>query len=376
MAIYETPNGKKRVQVEAGRNPITGKRDRKTITAKTSREAKAREHDLEIERAIKHGISDKITFGDFVYKLYLPSKKHLKKTTLSGYERDIRLRLIPAFGETLIGDINRMAIQYMLSSCPTYKVARNARETLRSILSEAVYNEIIRFNPASGQFKYPEKIKQGETDYGEWLTTFEEHKQVLDIAHGEKVEPLIILGLCFGLRKGEILGMEWRDIDYRKREITVRQTYTAARGKPELTTPKTLASHRTIPGADYAFERLNEIQNAGDTIPLGAICVNTVGNRYHPTSASKLMRDFVKKSGIKHITLMSLRHSFATAAVNAGIDIKRVSMWLGHTNVMTTWNRYVKPFMNDLHEDVETINNAYNGEKKCAIIVPYKISQL
>lgn len=350
-----------RVFVDIGINPIGGGRDRLTKVVGTLKEAQRVERDYLRRKDSLNGISDRVTFAEFLEFVYWPSKSNLRQSTLDGYMRDIKLRLMPAFGHLNLCDINRLKIQAMINQCPTHKAAENARCTLRAILREALELEIIRTNPASGRFKLPDIItNKRDTKNGVWLTSYDEHKELLSSCVDTQVEAIIILGLCFGLRKGEIFGMDWADIDFKNNEITVNKTYTMGKGGPVLTPPKTRESQRTIPGPQYAFTRLQAIRREGNVIKMGPVLVGASGDRMSPASASKLLHRHIKNTECANVTAMSLRHSFATTALRAGMPVASVSRWLGHTDITTTLNRYVKPLLSNLHEDVSIIDAGYS----------------
>lgn len=368
MAIYQLPDGRYRVQVDLGIT-FDGKRDRRTKVCSSKREARKIEREFELKALKNKGHSDRVTFYDFVVNVWLPEKRQtLRKNTIRGYERDIKLRLIPAFGMMEIPNIKRLHVQQMISRCATKKVATNARETLSSIMSSAVELEIIEHNPARGRFKYPEELTTHKTKE-EWLNSFQEHKKFLESVKGDPIEPTVVLGLCFGLRNGEIFGLDWQDVDFDAKTISVRRTYTFSKGTPDLTSPKTENSRRTIPMTDYAYKFLRElykqrkpIKQTGKIRTLGSPVVvdPRTNERMSPLKANKLMKKFVATHDVSQVTIRTLRHSFATACVKAGVPVKTLSVWLGHTDVTTTLNKYVKPLQSDLRDSADIINDAMN----------------
>ena len=83
----------------------------------------------------------------------------------------------------------------------------------------------------------------------------------------------------------------------------------------------------------------------------------------HPHTADKRLRKITSEvyddgTPLPDITLYTLRHSFATACINAGIEVAKVSRWLGHSNISTTYNRYVRPILSDLESETSTIDKA------------------
>lgn len=363
MAVRRTKNGKWIADVAVGRK-LDGGIDRRTRTCGTKAQARKAETELLLIRQQNRGrVSERMTFADFLELVYWPQKQGLRANTVRGYRRDIDLRLMPAFGSMDVGAISRLQIQKMISNCPTRKAAKNARGTLSSILGVAVEMGMIPVNPAGFHYQYPEEAPRRPDLYGEWLTTFAEHKRLLDHVRerhgGGDVERMVVLGLCFGLRKGEVFGLDWENVDLEGRRLSVTQTYTVAKGGASLTPPKTPRARRSVPMTEYACERMRAWGDGS-----GPVVVGRDLRRMHPNTASNHMRELVLESydggePLPRVTLHSLRHSFATACINSGIEVARVSRWLGHCDVSTTYNRYVKPTLDDLRADALAIDAAY-----------------
>ena len=348
MTIKKMAPGKWRVQVDVG-TMWDGKRDRRTRTVPTKREAQALEDEWNEEKRRMRGLLTRMSLGDFVRRHWWPTKlKTLEQTSIDSYDQDLRLRVLPAFGNVDIDKIDRLAIQQMINRCGTYSTAKRARDLLRAIINDAVDCGLASGNPAAGRFVMPRKeVKPRSVDSGVWLTTFAEHRTMLEAAKGAgEVEKIIILGLCFGLRKEETLGLSVRDLDFDRRIITVRWSYVQTSKGNVLKRTKTAESERDLPMSDYAYERLSELVEGME--PDDPVCVSRTGDRLPPSTAGKMLKRFVTARGLPQVTIKSLRHSFASACIDAGVDIAKVSAWLGHTNITTTLNRYVKTRNKDL----------------------------
>ncbi|MEG2459322.1 MAG: tyrosine-type recombinase/integrase [Raoultibacter sp.] len=365
MAVRQLKNGKWIATVDMG-NKWDGARDRKSAVRGTKKEAEKAERQLLIKKDRNRGVSNRISFAEFVHEVYWPAKSMLRANTKRCYERDIKLRLMPAFGAMDLGDINRLHIQRMISNCATKKVATNARETLSSILGLAADLDMLPRNPAASSYNYPPQPSSAPDKDGVWLTSFAEHRRLLEHAHKsapESVEKMLVLGLCFGLRKGEIFGLDWSTVDFIHKEIRIVQTYTIAQGGASLNPPKTENSKRTIPMTDYAYKSLKSWYRTGNVIQTGPVVKGQSGGRYNPHTADNAMRRFTGSNDVPRVTLMSLRHSFATASMRAGIEVSSVAKWLGHRDVSTTYNRYVRPMLANLHDDAGKINEAFLAAK-------------
>lgn len=364
MAVRRTKGGLWVADVTYGKR-LDGSRDRHTETCPTKAKAEKAERRMLLEKEQRRGRSyGGILFEDFVRDYFWPQKPNLKGTTRRGYERDLRLRLLPAFGCVAVEDIGRLDIQRMITSCPSRKAATNARETLSSVLSVAREMGVIDVNPAGFRYQYPRAVQHPADHYGVWLSSFAEIRRVLDwVAEGhagEAVERMCVLGLCFGLRKGEVLGLDWDTVDVGARSIRVAQAYTAASGAAELADPKTPRAKRTIPMTAYALDRMTA-WGAGE----GPVVTGRDGRRMSPYTARDRMaavfgRGAIYDDGepVPRLTLHSMRHSFGTACIDAGIEVARVSKWMGHVDTSTTYNRYVKPKLADLEAEALTIDAA------------------
>jgi integrase len=267
---------------------------------------------------------------------------------------------MPSFGETYLGDINRLLIQSMIDRCPTYKTGKNARDTLSAILGHAMDLEVIDRNPARAKCRLKPRVVH-EQWLGEVIADHAEHMRIIGLADTYTARAILALGLLFGLRKGEVLGLDWTDIDLKRGRLHVRKTYTRAKGAPDLTEPKTPKSIRTLPIGKTAHSILVALQGwGGVTRAIGPVLVHN-GKRMSPDAASHRIAGFDRQHGLGRLTMSSMRHSFATAWVLAGKNVAALSKWLGHTNITTTYNRYVIPLMKDLEEEAKGLDTLYNA---------------
>ncbi|WP_305296598.1 site-specific integrase [Parvibacter caecicola] len=368
MSVRKRPDGGWIADVTVGLR-LDGRPDRRTSTHRTKKAAEEAERKLLLERDLKRGKSyGSILFRDFVEGYFWPQKEGLARTTRGAYKRDLKLRLLPAFGDVPVEDIDRLRIQSMISSCQTRKVASNARGTLSSILALAVEMGAISVNPAGFKsYRYPSPGSHAADHYGEWLSTFAEIQRVLDYmeAHhpGTADERMCVLGLCFGLRKEEALGLDWEQVDLPGRKISIVQAYTTGDGVTALGDPKTDRARREVPMVAHAARRM-----AAWGPSEGPVVVTVRGGRMAPSTARDRMQRlfgsghcFDDGRPLPRLTQFSMRHSFGTSCINAGIEVAKVSKWMGHCDVNTTYNRYVKPLLADLRGDADTIDAAMGG---------------
>ena len=354
MAITKLPDGRWQVRVDVGRKPDGG-RHRPTRICSTKREAQAVEADLLAQKAVNDGTSGRVRLDWFARTMWLPEKEPIcTYDTYRNYKSHLENHILPALGHMYLSDIRHTHVQRMISGCSSEKVAKNARATLRNVLQMALDLGAIKSNPASSRsFRYPRKVKKGRTNHGEWLTDFASHRELIEAARGQRIFPVVVLGLCFGLRKDEILGMDWEQVDFERGCIRVVQAYVnGPNGKCVIKEPKTESSVREIPMTAFARELLEEMAPDDQS---GPVCLSSRLHRLTPDYANELMRKFVRKHDVPQVTILSLRHSFATSCVRAGINVVSVSKWLGHASVATTLNKYVRPLQQDLRTDVADV---------------------
>lgn len=363
MAVRKTANGLWVADVTLGKR-LDGSRDRRTETHPTKAKAEKAERRLLLQKEQNHGKSfGGILFADFVDDFFWPQKTKLRGNTVKGYKRDLKLRLLPAFSDKAVEDIDRYAIQRMISSCATRKVATNARETLSSILSLALEMGVIPINPAGFSYEYPDATRVDPEAMGVWLTSFAEiERVVLWVARtmpNTPEERMVVLGLLHGMRKGEVLGLDGPHIDLARRGVTIEQSYTEGEHGPELTGPKTPKAYRTIPSPTLACE----IMSAWD-LDDGPVVRGRDGGRMNPSTArdriARVFRDAAFEDGepVPRLTQFSMRHSYGTASINAGMEVTKLSRIMGHVDVHTTQTRYVKQRFDDLRDEMDVIDSA------------------
>ncbi len=217
---------------------------------------------------------------------------------------------------------------------------------ISSICSFAVYQNIIMVNPCT-RVRTP---KSGPHE-AEYLEEGEAEKLLAALKDApQPFRTAIQLLLFTGMRRGELCGLQWEDIDYEHNLINVRRNvlYTEETGIYE-DTPKTKSSVRGIKVSDYVINLLkeyaewqdNQCELLGDKWEDSCkIFTNDFGAQIHPSSLSKWFSTFNKRNGLKQVPLHSLRHTSATLLIMSGVPVNVVSKRLGHNNSATTTTIY------------------------------------
>ena len=151
---------------------------------------------------------------------------------------------------------------------------------------------------------------------------------------------MFYLELISGLRKGELVALQWSDLDIENKTISVsKQAGRNNAGKPDITRPKTENSIRKISIPQDAVELLVAEHQKHPSSPWMFPSPKT-GEMYHPDSVVNIHKKILKDAGLEHLRFHDLRHTFATLALQNGVDVKTVSSMLGHFDAGFTLRTY------------------------------------
>lgn len=243
---------------------------------------------------------------------------------------------------------------------------------LSSILEKAVKWQVILYNPCR-RVEAP-KVEKKEAAYLDEIQV----QELLKCLHEEPLQyrAMITLLLYSGMRRGELCGLEWSDIDFKNSIIDISKTslYLTDRGVFDDST-KTESSKRVIkiPGAALEILKEHKIQQAKEYFKLGDLWVksNKVftqwnGKPIHPDTITGWFSRFIKKNNLPPIHLHSLRHTNATLLIASGADLRTVSKRLGHSNMTTTSNIYTHAIKSADERAAELLNDILHPMKNRA----------
>jgi integrase len=277
-----------------------------------------------------------------------------KTSTADGYEGVLRLYLRPRFGTQRLDEVKRTAIKAMVSDLIADKLSRNtirnAMCVIRAIFYDAIEGGVVESNPAARLGRFTRTPRAGETK-GIALTS-KEAQQFLEAAKTVCTEyyPLFLTALRAGLRRGELVALQWGDIQFGKdddpnRFIVVQHNYV----RREHTTTKSKKSRRVDLSRelrksllDLRDKRLLEAflkgkENIADDLvfpsPEGAIL--DPDNLYH-----RYFQPVLTKAGLRKIRLHDLRHTFGSLLLQNGATILYVKEQMGHSSIQVTVDIY------------------------------------
>ena len=301
---------------------------------------------------------------------------NLSPKTYERYKSMLKSRILPYLGNMYLNKIQPMQLMYLYQelSEATYirknikhklspKTVLEHHRLLHSMLQQAVYWQMIPYNPASRV--RPPKAKKPSISFYDDVQTI----ALIKALEGEelKFRVIILLTIFTGLRRGEILGLEWQDVDFKNSSITVRQAsqYVSSIGI-YTKDPKTETSNRviSIPDSitkllkDYKRKQLEQRLKLGDKWQnTNRLFVQWDGSPMHPDTITKWFRQFLEDKNLPHITFHGLRHTHATLLIAQGLDVRTVSNRLGHAQTSTTLNIYAHAFAKMDREASDKLDN-------------------
>lgn len=331
---------------------------------------KAWQKDLEAGLDVTAG---KGTFGQYITNwLEIDKKKAVEITTYELYKSLIDTHIVPKLGNVKLKDLDRPKIQQFIND-KDESLSRKSLELLRTVigncLSNAVLDNVILKNPTIG-VKIPKKAVEGRQEVEPF--TEEELGKIIKTCEGTYLHNIVYVAAFTGMRKGELLGLRWEDIDTTKGVINVRQgaKYSSTEQKMITGSLKTEKAFRTIPineKVKAALKRQKAWQ-AANRLELGtAYCKSDLaftlesGEIIKGTQVTNAFCRMVKLAGVKYRSFHQLRHTFASIAISRKVNIKTLSEILGHTNVNITYNKYGHLIEGDAESVINAVSNYLAG---------------
>ena len=151
----------------------------------------------------------------------------------------------------------------------------------------------------------------------------------------------MLVAVTTGMRRGELLGLRWSDVDLKAARLTVNQSLERLKGKTTFKSPKTSGSRRTIPLPALTVEALKEHRTAHPRNGPGELVFSHDGIPWDPDGLTKAFDRLIAATGVRRITFHGLRHTHISHQLMDGVHVKVVSKRAGHANVSITLSVYV-----------------------------------
>jgi integrase len=170
--------------------------------------------------------------------------------------------------------------------------------------------------------------------------TVEQLREFLTVTSSHRLSAAFVLLATTGMRRSEVLGLRWSDIDFDDCSLSIVRTLTVVAGRSVLSAPKTTASRRLVYLDTGTLAALRRHRDATPLSPDGYVFRSVDGQPVNPASFSTTFERLVARSGLPRIRLHDLRHTYATLALRLGTHPVLLSERLGHTSIAVTIDRY------------------------------------
>lgn len=274
-------------------------------------------------------------------------KPNARPRSYESFEIIVRRHIIPEVGNVRLEKLTPQQVQALmdrkLKSGLAPQTVVHIRTVLRTALNQALRWALIARNAAA--LVDPPRIPRSEIrPFGPY-----EARLFLEIAKGERFEALYVLALFSGLRRGEILGLRWSDVDLEKRSLRVNQALQRVGGELRAAETKTERSRRTLalPASLVTVLRAHRVRQLQERLAAGSswrdsglVFTSRIGT---PVEPKNLHRDFVrvlKVAKVPRIRFHDLRHSGASLLLAQGVPLRMIMEQLGHSSISLTANTY------------------------------------
>ena len=377
-------DGRYEVRVSGGVDFMTGETTRLSRYAKTEEEAIRLLHQMSLAVGRNKKVqSQYITLGEWLdlwMEVYM--KHNLKQSTYASYETFARRHFKPAMGQVRLVDLTPQLLQQFYNYKAeteglSPKTISNMNLYLHKALDQAYKEELIPSNPASA-LNLP-RSRRPDIE----ILSRDEQAALVQASYQHRYGVFIRLVLVTGLRLGELLGLKWEDIDLRKNMLHVQRAlnrlpipglpegYTGPKTEIVIQEPKTENSFRSIPllpGVVQDLLRWKAVQDADRAaaqnayVDTGMIVTNPLGGYIEPRTFSKYYHQILQMGGLRYFTFHALRHTFASRAMEQGMDIKTLSILLGHYSVSFTMDTYAHVLDDHKWEGMQLMEELYTIE--------------
>ena len=366
-SIRKRKDGRWEGRYTAGHDPATGKQIFKSVLGKTQAEVKEKLKKALVEAGqIDFTKSGKYTVGTWMDEWFENvAKIKVRPSSHQTYRGYIDNHIKPNIGNIPLEKLTTMDLQKLYRTLLTKgrvdrieaenqprglsaKTVRNINQVISSALDLAVAQKIIPSNPTDA-------CELPKVEHREMQTIPEEQLQAfLAEARATGVYEMYYIELATGLRRGELLGLKWQDIDWKNGIIKVRRQIARMDGQIVEAPLKTKNSYRTVTISPQSIEVLKQ-QRAKTHDQY--VFPSPNGGPISPDSVNNMLKRVLARAGIPKVRFHDLRHTFATIALQNGVDIKTVSGMLGHFSAGFTLDTYAHVTTAAQKEAAQTMGN-------------------
>jgi integrase len=357
-SISQHPDGRwwARLTLANGKRKAFYGRTRKEVQQKLTAALRDQQQGLPV-------VGERQTVAQFFARWLEDTAKHrVRPSTFRRYEEFTRLRVVPTLGKLPLAKLTPQHLSHLyaaqLDGGLSPRTVEFLHRTVHAALKEAVQWGLIARNPAAAvkapRPKPPPIRPLDQTQAAALLAAAED----------DPLEALYVLAIMLGMRQGELLGLQWADVDWEAGRVQVRHTLQWRKGGEwSLDEPKTGHSRRTIrlPATALQALRAHRARQAEQRLAVGPawddhdlVFCNALGRPIEPTNLlHRSFKRLLDRSKLSRIRFHDLRHTYATLALRSGVLVKVVSETLGHASIALTLDTY-SHVLPDMQDDAAT----------------------
>ena len=341
--------------VDLGRDPATGRRRqarRSGFATKKAAEAALRS----LATASDAGMAvsrSRTTVSGFLTEWRETMRPRIRETTWVSYEMAAN-RITRQIGAVPLQALTPLQVESLYATLLATggaggrplapKTVRSCHIVLRRALADAERLGLVSRNPAAAA----RAVAAPRAEQRTWSS--EELQLFFEALAGERLSMAFVLLATTGMRRGEVLGLRWEDVDFTGRALSIVQTLTTVRGDKHIGPPKTGKSRRRVSIDSVTLDALKAHRKRQRVERIAAadvwsneghlVFTDELGEPVHPNRLSQSFDRLVRDARLPRIRLHDLRHSYATLALKAGVHPKIVSERLGHSTIAITLDLY------------------------------------
>ena len=352
---------------------VTGRRVRRTVYGKTRAEVESKLVELR-DQEVK---GSPITPISLTLEAYLNEwlaqvvGPRVRANTLAGYRYNINRYLVPDLGPKRLGRLTAREVRVYLDSLRRRGVGprtvQYVHTTLRAALEDAVREEILPKNVAKlVRVPTPPKTEREPL-------TVDEVRTLLKSARDHRLRAMFMVFAVLGLRRSEVLGLKWEDVDLVNGVLQVKRGLQRVDGRLTLMPVKTARSRRLIPLPGVVVRALEihlgeqeqERNQLGSKWPdMGFVFTTPIGTPIDPRNCTRVVQDACKAAGLRRVRLHDFRHGCVSVLLGLGVPPRTVMDIVGHTTMEMTMNIYGHVTFEDKQAAMNQLGDLLEEEEK------------
>ena len=346
-SIIQLSDGRWRAYLTVGYGPNGPQR--KYFYAKTRREVQDKLADAgQNQRKGLPVVPERQTVGQFLENwLDTSARQRLRPNTLASYKDLVRLHLAPVLGHKPLARLSPQDIQALLvtkqAAGLSPRLVQYIRAVLRVALNQALKWGLVARNSAT--LVDTPRVQRKEVQ----PMTPDQAKTLLEVMEGDRLQALYTLAITTGLRRGELLGLGWENVNLDQGTLRVSNTLQRVNGRPQLVEPKTERSRRAVTMSRIAVKalRAHKTGQLEDRILAGSrwqetglVFTSTIGTPLDGANVSHRFHALLRRAGLPHQRFHDLRRACASFLFAQGLPARMVMEVLGHSQIGTTMDIY------------------------------------